>query len=115
MVLIDVDGLKRVNDAEGHPAGDALLRDVVTAITSAMRAYDVVVRWGGDEFVCALSDASLAVATERMTAIQDALERQRRGATFSAGLAELGEEDDLESLVARADRALYRAKGDRSS
>jgi diguanylate cyclase (GGDEF)-like protein len=113
LALIDVDGLKAVNDSEGHAAGDALLRDVVTAITSTMRAYDVTVRWGGDEFVCVLSDTSLEVASERVSGIQRALDALREGASISAGLAELNEDDSLESLTARADRALYRAKATR--
>lgn len=49
--FVDVDGLKTVNDAHGHPAGDALLRAVANALTSASRSQDVVGRWGGDEFV----------------------------------------------------------------
>ena len=61
--MIDVDALKDVNDVQGHAAGDALLRDVPTAITSAVRSYDVTVRWGGDEFVCSLYDVSLEVAS----------------------------------------------------
>jgi len=52
-----------INDNQGHAAGDALLRDVPTAITSTLRSYDVTVRWGGDEFVCALSDVTLEPAT----------------------------------------------------
>ena len=112
--LIDVDGLKIVNDTEGHAAGDALLRDVVTAITSTMRSYDVTVRWGGDEFVCALSEVTLEAAVDRVGGIQHALERLRPGASISAGLAQLHEDDALESLIARADQALYRKKAERA-
>ena len=110
LAVIDVDGLKRVNDREGHAAGDRVLRDVVTAITSTMRCYDVTVRWGGDEFVCALSTLTLEVASDRVAEIQDALERLHPGVSISAGLAELDKDDDLESLIARADAALYRAR-----
>ena len=113
LALLDIDGLKRVNDAEGHAAGDALLRDVATAITTTMRAYDVTVRWGGDEFVCALSDTAPEVAAGRISAIQQALTALPSRPSISAGLAELGDDDDLESLIERADSALYRAKADR--
>jgi diguanylate cyclase (GGDEF)-like protein len=110
LALIDVDRLKVVNDSLGHAAGDALLRDVATSIVSTMRSYDVTVRWGGDEFVCALSDLTLAVACERMAEIQSALSDHAPGASISAGLAELAPDDSLESLIARADAALYRVK-----
>jgi diguanylate cyclase (GGDEF)-like protein len=115
LALIDVDGLKTVNDTEGHAAGDTLLRDVAQAITSTLRSYDVVVRWGGDEFICALSDVSLEVSSERIAEIRRALAIARDDASISIGLAELGEEDTLESLTARADIALYEAKTDRDT
>ncbi len=113
LALIDVDRLKAVNDSQGHAAGDALLRDVASAIVSTMRSYDVTVRWGGDEFVCALSDLTLAVAAQRLAEIQSALAGHRAGASISGGLAELEPDDTLESLIARADAALYRVKTDR--
>jgi PAS domain S-box-containing protein len=57
LAYVDVNGLKEVNDREGHAAGDELLRDVVGAIRAHLRAYDPIVRVGGDEFVCALGTA----------------------------------------------------------
>jgi diguanylate cyclase (GGDEF)-like protein len=113
VAMIDVDALKDLNDVQGHAAGDALLRDVPTAITSAVRSYDVTVRWGGDEFVCSLYDVSLEVASRRLAEIQRALEALRPGASISAGLAMLADDDTLESVVARADAALYRDKANR--
>jgi diguanylate cyclase (GGDEF)-like protein len=110
LAVIDVDGLKAVNDDMGHAAGDALLRDVATAIVSAMRSYDVTVRWGGDEFVCAMSDLTLEVAGERIAEIKRGLEARSPAASISVGLAELEPTDTLEALIARADTALYRAK-----
>jgi len=112
LALIDVDGLKSVNDHQGHAEGDALLLDVATAVISTMRSYDVTVRWGGDEFVCALSETTLEVATRRVAEIQDALDARRPGASISAGLAELAD-DTLASLIARADSALYDVKSER--
>ena len=49
-MVLDVDGLKQVNNTEGHAAGDTLLRDAAEAITTSLRSYDVTVCWGGDEF-----------------------------------------------------------------
>ncbi len=110
IAVVDIDDLKAVNDSQGHAAGDALLRDMASAITSTLRSYDVTVRWGGDEFVCALSDLTLAEASGRVAEIQRALEARRPGATISAGLAALEGDDTLDSLIARADADLYRAK-----
>jgi diguanylate cyclase (GGDEF)-like protein len=115
LAVIDIDALKLVNDTEGHAAGDALLRDVPAAIASALRSYDVTVRWGGDEFVCGLSDVTIDTASERINDIQKVLAARRPPASVSVGLAELGEGDTLESLVARADVALYKVKAGRKT
>ena len=96
LAIIDIDALKAVNDSQGHAAGDALLRDVPTAIISALRSYDVTVRWGGDEFVCGLSDVTLDAAANRVEEIQRALALRRPPASISAGLAELSDDDTLE-------------------
>jgi diguanylate cyclase (GGDEF)-like protein len=113
VAVIDVDALKAVNDNHGHADGDALLRDVAAAITSTLRSYDVAVRWGGDEFVCGVSDVTLEVALERLVEIQRAFTALRPGASISAGLPELTDDDTLESLIARADTALYQSKAAR--
>jgi diguanylate cyclase (GGDEF)-like protein len=110
LAVIDVDALKAVNDDKGHAAGDALLRDVAASIVSAMRSYDVTVRWGGDEFVCAMSDLNLEVAAERIAEVKRALVGRRPEASISVGLAELNDDDTIEALIARADVALYLAK-----
>jgi diguanylate cyclase (GGDEF)-like protein len=110
LAIVDVDALKDVNDTQGHAAGDALLRHGHHLDAAA---YDVTVRWGGDEFVCALYDASLEVASHRVADIQNALEALRPGASISAGLALLADDDTLESAIARADSALYRSKANR--
>jgi diguanylate cyclase (GGDEF)-like protein len=115
IAMFDINGLKVVNDHQGHAAGDSLLRDVAAAITSTLRAYDVAVRWGGDEFVCALSDVSAEVASDRVGEIQRSLEARRPGASISVGLAEPNDDETLESVVARADTALYRAKARRDA
>jgi diguanylate cyclase (GGDEF)-like protein len=112
LAMIDVDGLKRVNDVHGHAAGDVLLQDTAEAITSGLRSYDVTVRWGGDEFVCALPGISLKDAERRLVEIGHDLGTRHPGASFTTGLAGLSAEDDLESLTGRADAALYEARRD---
>jgi diguanylate cyclase (GGDEF)-like protein len=105
--VIEIDTENAVND-NGQAGGDALLRDL--EVTSTLRSYDVMVRWGGNEFVCALSDATLTTALERVAEIQHALEARRPGASISVGLAELDDDDTLDSLIARADTDLTNAK-----
>jgi diguanylate cyclase (GGDEF)-like protein len=102
----DLDDLKVVNDTRGHAAGDAVLRELAAALRRRLRAYDLVIRWGGDEFVCSLPGAGLDAAQRAMEDIRTEL-RARTGCTFSAGYAVLGEEDDAGSLVARADADYY--------
>jgi diguanylate cyclase (GGDEF)-like protein len=110
LVMIDVDGLKAVNDRDGHAAGDALLRAVSTAFMVTLRSYDVAVRWGGDEFVCALPGIAAASSGDRVAQIQRELEILCPGATISAGIAELRRDDTLTTIVARADKALYQSR-----
>jgi diguanylate cyclase (GGDEF)-like protein len=106
LAYMDVDGLKEINDRLGHGAGDALLRDLVEALRSRLRPYDPVVRWGGDEFVCAVSNATLEVAGGRFNEALEILTESQPGAGISVGMAELIEGDTLETLVDRADQAL---------
>jgi len=107
VVFIDVDGLKRINDTEGHAAGDALLADVVAAIRERLRAYDLVIRWGGDEFVCVLPDATREEAERTLSDIEQHVRDRTSGRSVSTGLAALEEADTASTLVGRADQALY--------
>ncbi len=68
LAFVDVDGLKEVNDRDGHAEGDALLIDVAATIRSKLRSYDPLVRFGGDEFVCAFSDFDLDAVRVRFDA-----------------------------------------------
>lgn len=106
VAFVDVDHLKVVNDSQGHAAGDAVLREVAAAMRGRLRAYDLVIRWGGDEFVCSLPGAGLVAAERALDDIRTALSA-RTGCTFTAGFAELGSDGDAESVVARADADLY--------
>ncbi|MGI8801652.1 MAG: GGDEF domain-containing protein, partial [Solirubrobacteraceae bacterium] len=110
LAFVDVDGLKKVNDVQGHAAGDELLRAVGAELRSNLRSYDPVVRVGGDEFVCAFSNTGLEAAAGRVGEIQEALSRLGVQSTISVGLAELRPEERLEALRARGDAELYRAK-----
>jgi two-component system cell cycle response regulator len=102
LVFVDVDGLKRTNDSLGHAAGDKLLHRVVRTVRSHCRPYDLIIRYGGDEFLCALLDATLATADERFSLIGADLAAEPP-ASISIGLAELAASDEPDGLVARAD------------
>jgi diguanylate cyclase (GGDEF)-like protein len=110
-VFLDVDGLKQVNDSQGHASGDALLVAVGRAFRFRLRSYDVVVRYGGDEFVCALPGGTADVARNRVEDARSTLNELVEGATVSAGYAELQATDTLDEVVGRADRDLYRSRG----
>lgn len=113
LAFVDVDSLRDVNNHSGHSAGDALLRDVVSAIRARVRSYEPIVRLGGDEFVCAISSVDRDQAAERFAQIGDAIARQSGGATVSVGLAELRPEDDLRGLIDRADGELMALRAQR--
>ena len=110
LAFVDVDGLKDVNDGGGHAAGDLLLRQVVAAIQKHLRSYDPVTRVGGDEFICALIDATAEDARSRFEEIQATLSRAQPGASLSFGLAELRPEDSLHELTARGRAAVDESK-----
>ena len=110
LAYIDVDGLKATNDGKSHAAGDALLRDVVFALRSRLRPYDPLTRWGGDEFVCAISNTSVEDARQRFDAAREVLAVEKPGARFTFGLAALAEGDTFEALLDRADRSLLKAR-----
>jgi diguanylate cyclase (GGDEF)-like protein len=109
--FIDVDGLKAVNDTQGHRAGDRLLHEVAAALKASLRPYDVVVRYGGDEFVYSLAGVTPEAAHGRFKHMATALSRATGGATVSVGLAEVRPHDTLSTVIARADADLYARRG----
>lgn len=107
VAFVDIDRLKRVNDSRGHAAGDRLLVEVANALRTRLRSYDLIIRYGGDEFVCALSGMSLADATRRFDQVNLALAATPEGGSVTIGLAELELDDEIEDVFARADASLY--------
>jgi diguanylate cyclase (GGDEF)-like protein len=110
LAFIDVDGLKELNDREGHAAGDALLQAVVVALRAQLRSYDPIVRVGGDEFLCGFTNTELEPSRRRIEEIRASLQQGPAAASISVGLAMLGERDTLEKLIARADADMYSGK-----
>ena len=110
LAFIDVDGLKAVNDERGHLAGDALLRLVGETLLTNVRHYDIVVRFGGDEFICGMPNLTLEQAQTRFALIASLLTAINPDHSITFGLAEAGPEDTLEALIARADASLLDAR-----
>lgn len=108
--FVDVDHLKSVNDSRGHAAGDRMLVEVSDALRAELRSYDLIMRYGGDEFVCALSNIDMTVATDRFKRVNSVLAETAEHGSITVGLAELQPGETLEDLVARADAALYRQR-----
>lgn len=106
LAFVDVVGLKAVNDTQGHVAGDRLLSHVVDTIRGVVRDYDLIVRYGGDEFVCGLVDLGVDEARRRFEVANASLDVML-GAAITAGLAELAPGETLEQLIIRADTAMY--------
>lgn len=120
LVLLDLDEFKAINDAHGHPGGDAVLRRVADAMVRMLpRSTDFIARFGGEEFAVILMEfdpARLEGLVNRLLAAVRDLEVAHEGAaitlTTSAGVAVYSRSDSSETLIARADRALYKAKAD---
>lgn len=111
VAFVDVDGLKQANDSRGHAAGDQILRGLASGLRSGLRGQDLVLRYGGDEFVCVLPDTTLDAARAKLHQIRGELDKV--GIGFSVGLVQLDRSDDVVSLLGRADAELYQAKGRR--
>ena len=114
IAFIDVDGLKGVNDREGHAAGDRVLRMLAATMRANLRTYDPIVRFGGDEFVCGIASIDEPEVQHRIGVIDQSL-RNATGVGITAGLATLSDGDGLDDLTARADDALLAAKRDRDN
>jgi diguanylate cyclase len=117
IALIDLDWFKRINDTYGHPTGDEVLRTFAITVFANIRGIDRFGRYGGEEFLLVLPDTPTEVAMrllERLRQIIAELEWSAFSSgmrvTVSAGVATLRSDETPDALLARADRALYRAK-----
>lgn len=122
VLTMDLDHFKRINDHLGHDAGDTLLCHFVSTARNLLRGEDVFCRFGGEEFVALLPDTSAQQAlmaaerlrttyADRSRAIQAPGTSTPMQMTVSIGIGQLAQGEDIDSLLRRADAALYRAKG----
>ena len=118
VALIDLDWFKQINDRFGHPVGDEALRTFAITVFANIRSIDKFGRYGGEEFLLILPESSDSAAlrtVDRLRKIVAALDwtavSQDMNVTMSAGLTTLRTDDTTDSILARADQLLYRAKG----
>lgn len=115
LAVLDVDDFKRINDTFGHTAGDEVLKIVADTLKGAVRGDDIVARTGGDEFALVAQGLTLAQADRRMRSMMAMLHEANVGmngahVTVSCGIAEFSAGDTAQSLMSRADEAVYEAK-----
>ena len=107
IALVDLDNFKSYNDAHGHNAGDALLRDFAAVVRAALRQHDVFARWGGEEFIIALPDTEVDHATHLLDRIRCSVPATQ---TCSIGFTTWQPPEPFSHALTRADHALYQAK-----
>ena len=117
VLVMDLDGFKRINDACGHDCGDHVLREVGQVISRVMRNTDLIYRYGGDEFVGGLPRTDVAGAMDVAERIRSSVQNLDLGncchinrVYMSIGITLTQREDDFRSAFKRADKALYQAK-----
>jgi diguanylate cyclase (GGDEF)-like protein len=114
LLVLDVDGLKRINDSKGHKAGDRLLVQVAVAARRTLRTTDTAARIGGDEFCILATNQTAAAAEPLAQRIVDAVDGETEGEPgvgVSIGVVSCPEHgDDIDGLLDMADQAMYRAK-----
>lgn len=122
VVMIDLDGFKKVNDAQGHLRGDVLLKEIATALGATTRAIDTTARYGGDEFMVVLPDTDVEHARSVAQRVAESVRAAgmrfdtTHPVTASLGVAVAEPSDTVAALLRRADENAYRAKqrgGDR--
>ena len=110
LVAIDIDGLKDVNDRNGHAAGDQLLAHFADVLRKTARGQDLAVRTGGDEFALLLPDTDASGAGRLIERIREAAELATPPVRFSGGVAVLEGDATLDQMMAIADAAMYAEK-----
>lgn len=114
LVVIDIDFFKKLNDSHGHLVGDEILKELVVILTKTLRKYDVLSRFGGEEFFVLLPQTSIIQGKRISERLRKSLTSgklmKKYNVTISVGITEYKEKDNFERMVKRADKALYLSK-----
>jgi diguanylate cyclase (GGDEF)-like protein len=116
-ILFDIDNFKNINDTYGHPVGDIVLKEISDIIRRSVRKKDIIVRWGGEEFLILLSDIeSIEIAKKIAEFIRERIEKYNFTkvghvtCSFGVFCQKINNKNDFEELIKKADTALYKAK-----
>jgi len=110
LLMLDIDNFKNYNDNQGHPAGDALLKDAARVFKSSVRPLDIVCRYGGEEFIIILPQTDKIAAKIVAERLRVQIELYL-AATVSIGISSIPEDaQEVSALIEKADNALYQAK-----
>lgn len=111
VMMVDVDRLKSINDAEGHEAGDEAIRTVANAIRKRIRADDLLFRWGGDEFLVVMPQSPIDLVMQRFFTLDSGITTPRGTTlTVSWGAAAFPSADQIDDAIREADRTMYERK-----
>jgi diguanylate cyclase (GGDEF)-like protein len=114
LIICDIDHFKSINDTYGHDTGDTVLREFSRLISETSRKEDIIVRFGGEEFIVVLEhtdiQSALAAGEKLRKVIENTAMMENRTVTASFGITAFNNEDSEESLIKRADQGLYKSK-----
>jgi diguanylate cyclase (GGDEF)-like protein len=114
IIFFDIDYFKKINDTYGHNEGDSVLKELANVVNRNIRSSDTLARWGGEEFIiltpCTTKDDAIKLAEKLRVIIEDNIFSIPKSVTCSFGVSEYIENEDEDSIIKRADEALYRAK-----
>lgn len=114
LIMLDIDFFKKVNDTYGHKEGDKVLVELANRLNKNIRKYEIVGRWGGEEFIIVCPNSNIyqaiEVAKKLQSVVKEVKYQDKNFITASFGVAQLEKNDDIYSLIQRADKELYKAK-----
>ena len=114
IIMFDIDNFKKINDSFGHDVGDIALKVISGVAQSLIRESDILVRWGGEEFVIMIEDMRIEPAVEKAEEIRRAIENtpyhEGKHLTVSLGVSEIMKGDSVDKAIKRADDNLYKSK-----